>query len=85
LTKRSSTSSMPSYSHRFSSAGCIDVFLTAYQPYLGLLPHAGYECIVILYALATAEIAAVRQQRGTVQGAQHMGNALVVRAVKLHG
>jgi hypothetical protein len=34
---------------------------------------------------SAAKIATVRKQRGTVQGVQHMGNALVVRAVKLHG
>jgi len=34
---------------------------------------------------ATAEITTVRQQGAAVQRMQHMGNALVVRAFKLHG
>lgn len=40
---------------------------------------------VVLHAGAAAKIATVRKQRGTVQGVQHMSNALVVGAVKLHG
>ena len=37
--------------HRFSSAGCMELFRAAYEPNFGLLQHTGDECIVTFYAL----------------------------------
>jgi hypothetical protein len=53
--------------HRFSSAGCMELLLAAYEPNLGLLPHADDKGIVTFHALGPV---CRRVQRGVDLAAQ---------------